>query len=67
MLQFQLNGEDYPLPESLTLAQLIEELQLTGRRFAVEIDGEVVPRSQFTTTLLRPNSRVEMIHAIGGG
>lgn len=67
MLQFQLNGEPYPLPESVTLAQLIEELQLTGRRFAVEIDGEVVPRSQFTTTLLHPNSRVEIIHAIGGG
>ncbi|MDY0205859.1 MAG: sulfur carrier protein ThiS [Pseudomonas sp.] len=66
-MHIQLNGEAYPLSESLSVAGLIEHLQLAGRRVAVELNFEIVPRSQYETTLLKENDSVEIVHAIGGG
>ncbi len=66
-MHIQLNGEAYTLSESLSVAGLIEHLQLAGRRVAVELNFEIVPRSQYETTLLKENDSVEIVHAIGGG
>ncbi len=49
------------------MAALIETLALTGRRLAVEVNAELVPRSRFDQHLLQPGDRVEIIHAVGGG
>ena len=66
-MNIQLNGESTQLPEAITVADLIERLQLSQRRIAVEINEDVVPRSQFPRRQLHPDDRVEIIHAIGGG
>ncbi|QIT56792.1 sulfur carrier protein ThiS [Aquisalimonas sp. 2447] len=66
-MNIQLNGETTQLPEAITVADLIERLQLSQRRIAVEINEDVVPRSQFPQRQLRADDRVEIIHAIGGG
>ncbi|HKM36591.1 MAG TPA: sulfur carrier protein ThiS [Thiopseudomonas sp.] len=66
-MHIQLNGEAYALSETLSVAGLIEHLQLAGRRVAVELNFEIVPRSQYETTLLKENDSVEIVHAIGGG
>jgi sulfur carrier protein len=50
-----------------TIAQLIEQLGLTGKRIAIEINETTVPRSAHATTVLRSGDRVEIVHAIGGG
>ena len=66
-MQIQLNGEAHDLAADLTVAQLIETLGLTGRRIAVELNEEIVPRSEQGTTRLSQGDRVEIVHAIGGG
>ncbi|MFB9868612.1 sulfur carrier protein ThiS [Vreelandella sulfidaeris] len=66
-MHIQLNGEPYTLDAELTAADLIERLGLTGRRVAVEINEEIVPRSQLATTRLSQDDQVEVVHAIGGG
>ncbi|MES2818871.1 MAG: sulfur carrier protein ThiS [Pseudomonadota bacterium] len=66
-MQIQLNGEPFELPAGQTLAQLLEQLELGGRRVAVELNREIVPRSVHTSTLLGDGDRVEVVHAIGGG
>ncbi|MGV8842988.1 MAG: sulfur carrier protein ThiS [Pseudomonas sp.] len=66
-MQIQLNGADLALPEGHTVAQLLDKLALTGRRVAVELNQEIVPRSQHVSTVLQPGDRVEVVHAIGGG
>ncbi|PRY64916.1 sulfur carrier protein ThiS [Vreelandella songnenensis] len=66
-MHIQLNGEPYPLDAELTAADLIERLGLAGRRVAVEINEEIVPRSQLATTRLSQGDQVEVVHAIGGG
>ena len=66
-MHIQLNGEAYALSETLSVAGLIEHLQLAGRRVAVELNFEIVPRSLYETTLLKEGDMLEVVHAIGGG
>ncbi|SJN14421.1 Sulfur carrier protein ThiS [Halomonas citrativorans] len=66
-MHIQLNGEPYALEAGLTAADLIDQLALTGRRVAVEINEEIVPRSQLAITPLAEDDQVEVVHAIGGG
>ena len=66
-MQIQLNGERYELPEGVSVADLLLRLELTGRRLAVEVNRDIVSRSQHATTLLADGDQVEIVHAIGGG
>jgi sulfur carrier protein len=66
-MQIQVNGSPAELAEPCTLSALIEALELTGRRLAVEVNEELVPRSLFAERRLVPGDRVEIIHAVGGG
>ncbi|CDZ94770.1 thiamine biosynthesis protein ThiS [Pseudomonas saudiphocaensis] len=66
-MQIQLNGESYELPEGVSVADLLLRLELTGRRLAVEVNRDIVSRSQHATTILAEGDQVEIVHAIGGG
>lgn len=66
-MQLLVNGEPLDLPEGSGVLALIERLQLTGKRLAVELNGEIVPRSAHAETRLSANDRVEIVQAIGGG
>ena len=62
-----VNGENRQLEKTLTIAELLATLELTGKRIAVELNGEIAPRSQHAATQLKDGDRVEVVHAIGGG
>ncbi len=62
-----LNGEPRGLEEALTVLGLIDRLELTGKRLAVEVNEEVVPRSLHAGYQLHDGDRVEIVRAIGGG
>ncbi|MFP6799425.1 MAG: sulfur carrier protein ThiS [Pseudomonas sp.] len=66
-MHVQLNGEAFELSDGTTVAELIDRLDLAGRRVAVELNLDIVPRSQHAATALREGDRVEVVHAIGGG
>ena len=66
-MRIQLNGESFELADGATVADLIGRLDLTERRVAVELNLDIVPRSQHGSTALRDGDRVEVVHAIGGG
>lgn len=66
-MHIQLNGETYALSETLSVTALLEHLQLAGRRVAVELNFEIVPRSLYETTLVKEGDAIEVVHAIGGG
>ena len=51
-MQIALNGEPHVIAEGATIASLIERLTLTGRRFAVEVNEEVVPRGRHAEHVL---------------
>ncbi len=66
-MQVQVNGEVMEFPPGATVASLVEKMALTGKRLAVEVNEDIVPRSQHSEFLLNDGDRVEVVHAIGGG
>jgi len=66
-MQIIVNGTPTDIPKEITLAGLVEQLGLGGRRLAIEVNEELVPRGQFAEHRLAPDDRVEVIHAVGGG
>jgi sulfur carrier protein len=67
-MQILVNGKAMQLPsEAMTVLALVEHMQLTGKRIAVERNGNIVPRSQFPEVQLQGNDRLEIVGAVGGG
>lgn len=66
-MQVQINGEVKELAEQSTVADILALLNVTGRRVAVELNQEIVPKSQHGATVLKTGDKVEVVHAIGGG
>jgi sulfur carrier protein len=66
-MQIYLNGVEKQIPDAANMAKLIEILDLSGQRIAVEVNEELVPRSTFNQHLLKEHDRVEIIQAVGGG
>ena len=62
-----LNGEPTELPGPISVADLIKQLDLTDKRLAIELNLEIVPRSQLSEQMLAAGDRVEIVQAIGGG
>jgi sulfur carrier protein len=66
-MQIQVNGAPQVVPENVTLSALLERLSLSGKRLAVELNGEIVPRSTYGERQLRDRDVLEIVQAIGGG
>ena len=66
-MQIFVNGEAREVPESTSMAALVERMELTGRRIAVEVNEELVSRSEFEQFSLSDGDKIEIIHAVGGG
>ena len=62
-----VNGQPTDLPPGFTARQLLERMELAGKRVAVEVNGEIVPRSVHAAHELKDGDKVEIVHAIGGG
>jgi sulfur carrier protein len=66
-MQVLLNGTPHALNRALTVAELIDSLYTGARRFAVERNGEIVPRSRHSEVQLAEGDRIEIVVAVGGG
>jgi sulfur carrier protein len=68
-MRLMVNGHEQALPDGATVQALVCELGVaeSGRGIAVAVDGEVVPRSQWPESVLRPGARVEVLTAVQGG
>ncbi len=66
-MNIYLNGEARQVPERCTAQQLVDELGLAGKRIAMEVNREIIPRSGYGEHVLQPEDSIEIVHAIGGG
>tara|TARA_B100000686_G_scaffold336219_1_gene405852 strand:+ start:1096 stop:1296 length:201 start_codon:yes stop_codon:yes gene_type:complete len=62
-----INGEDRQLSESRTIAEMVRELEIEVPHFAVALNYNVVPKSQYDSTSLKHGDKIEIVHAVGGG
>lgn len=62
-----LNGQATHVAAATSVSQLLVLAGHGERRVAVECNGEIVPRSQHATHLVKSGDRVEIVQAIGGG
>jgi len=62
-----VNGAARQMPADASVQTLVEALGLTGRRVAIERNGTIVSRSQWTEVTLLPDDRLEVVGAVGGG
>jgi sulfur carrier protein len=66
-MKLTVNGKAHECPAGATVSALLEQLALTGRRVAVERNGEIVPRSQQSAVALAEGDQIEVVVAVGGG
>ncbi|MDE3021293.1 MAG: sulfur carrier protein ThiS [Pseudomonadota bacterium] len=66
-MHITVNGKRQEIAEQKSVASLLFCLDLNGKRLAIELNGEILPRSQFASTLLADGDRLEIIVAVGGG
>lgn len=67
-MNVMINGQPRELAgDELTVSALLETLAVKGRRIAVEINEEIVPRSRHAEHPVREGDRIEVVGAIGGG
>ena len=62
-----VNGEDKQVAEGYTAEQLVEAMGLSGKRIAMEVNLEIVPRSTYQEFTFNADDKVEIVHAVGGG
>lgn len=63
----QLNGEQREVPDGLSLAGLVEWLELPADRVAIERNLDVVKRANWNETRLENGDRLEIVRMVGGG
>ena len=67
MMKITLNGREETLENVETLAELVQQKNLSQTGIAIARNGEVVSKTQWKTTVLQPGDRIEIIHAVQGG
>lgn len=68
-MTLQINGQNrsFPAPAPSTLEQVLLQLGMKADRIAVERNGEIIPRAQWSETLVQSGDRLEVVHFVGGG
>lgn len=66
-IEIVVNGAAKKVPRGTTVAGLIADLGLGGRRVAVERNREVVPRDRHASCELAAGDRLELVTFVGGG
>ena len=62
-----VNGKTRTLEAELSLQDLLQDLGMTKGRIAVELNGNIVPRNQFSSQRISNLDSIEIVQAIGGG
>ena len=66
-MQVTINGETRQVPEQITVDELVSLLRMQSKRLAIEVNREILPRSEYGDHRLADGDRVEIVRAIGGG
>ncbi len=66
-MKITVNGNEQICAHNALISDLLVQLELVGRRVAVELNGEIVPRSLHGSVALSDGDQIEIVVAVGGG
>jgi len=66
-MKITINGELRQIPDGLTVAALLQHLEMTAERVAIERNLDILPRAKWQETPVQPDDRFEIVHLVGGG
>lgn len=66
-MELQVNGQAKDVKDRMTVSELLDALDVARQRVAVEVNRELVPRSQHETTKLTAGDKIEIVTLVGGG
>jgi thiamine biosynthesis protein ThiS len=66
-MKITINGELRDIPDGLTVAALVQHLEMTADRVAIERNLDILPRAKWQETEVQPDDRYEIVHLVGGG
>jgi len=67
VISISINGTARQFDAPISVATLIEHMQIGNKRIAIERNGEIVPRGQFNQQMLADGDKLEVVVAVGGG
>tara|TARA_Y100001970_G_scaffold149240_1_gene183136 strand:+ start:489 stop:689 length:201 start_codon:yes stop_codon:yes gene_type:complete len=66
-MRISINKELISLPDNITVSKMLEKLEIEKKFIAVEINLNIIPKSEYDSHIVRENDSVEIIQAVGGG
>ena len=66
-MKISVNGDTREYAEGTAVADVVADLDLTGKRIAIELNKEILPFDQYATQQIHSNDQLEIVQAIGGG
>jgi thiamine biosynthesis protein ThiS len=66
-LLIDVNGEKREIAEGLTIAQLLEELNIRPGRVVIELNRNIISREAYGSAILKEGDALEIVHFVGGG
>ena len=67
LVKIILNNECKRVQDDIVLTELIAELALQGSRYAIEVNQKIIPKAEHQNFKLKPDDKIEIVRAIGGG
>ena len=63
----KVNGEQIILSKKILLADLLQRNGYAQEKIAVELNGEIIPRSRYASVILTDADKLEIVSFVGGG
>ena len=67
MAKLQINGKKISIKSNISIFDLLVKYKLTNKKVAVEHNGKIIPKTNYTKKKLKNNDKIEIVHFIGGG
>jgi len=66
-MKILLNGDFVETVEGATIASLLQQLDISRERVAVELNADIAPKADYEKQLLCDGDKIEIVHFVGGG
>ena len=67
MAKIQLNGKKVVIKSNYSILNLLKKYKLNNKKVAIELNGMIIPKTNYNKKFLKDNDKIEIVHFIGGG